>query len=258
MAKMRSPNFPAIPLGQAIGLVDKIFREDRTNPIDKEVAAKHMGYTGLTGRTLKLMGALSQFGLVDKVGKGQIRVSKTAVSILHWSDEDEKRDAIGKAGTSPALFRRIRDSFDSPSDRTITSFLIKEGFTDVAIPAVLKGFKETNRFLADAGVSESYGRGGDDAPDSFSEDDEDEPTVNTHAQVVELAPPPPSMPLANDRNELRANFDLRSVSISGRTAEPGELRAFIADLTEVADLFDKLHVRIKDVDRPEDEVSDND
>src|SRR5438309_2334575 len=154
MGKLRSPYYPAVPLAQAIDLVAKIFTEDRTNAIDKEVAAKHMGYTGLTGRTLKLFGALSQFGLIEKVGKGQVRVSKTAVSILHWSDEDEKREALSKAGSSPALFRRIRATFDEPSERTITSFLIKEGFTDTAIPAVLKSYKETNRFLAEAGVSE--------------------------------------------------------------------------------------------------------
>jgi hypothetical protein len=183
MGKMRSPYYPAIPLGQAIDLVAKIHREDRTNAIDKEVAAKHMGYVGLTGRTLKLFGALSQFGLLEKAGKGQVRVSKTAVSILHWSDEQEKREALLKAGTAPALFRRIKASFDQPSERTITSFLVKEGFTDVAIPAVLKSYKETNRFLADNGVSESSVTG--QANDAESPEDEDEDADEMTETVIE-------------------------------------------------------------------------
>ena len=66
MTRMRSPNYPAIPLEQAIGLVDKIFRADRTNVIDMDVAAEHMGYSGVTGRTQKLLGSLSQYGLLEK------------------------------------------------------------------------------------------------------------------------------------------------------------------------------------------------
>lgn len=260
MAKMRSPNFPSIPLGQAIDLVAKIHREDRTNPIDKDVAAKHMGYTGLTGRTLKLLGALSQFGLVEKVAKGQIRVSKNAVSILHWANEEERREAIWKAGTSPVLFRRIRDSFDDPSDRTITSYLVKEGYTDTAIPAVLKSYKETNRFLADAGVSESYDRGGLEGPDSFSEDDEDE------GEIIQ-SPPPPAMPRPTApapsptpplvEEGLSVNFDMKSVAISGRTTSPTELREFITALTALADLFETLRIPIRNICRPENEGGDN-
>jgi hypothetical protein len=258
MAKMRSPNFPAVPLGQAIDLVGKIHREDRTNAIDKDVAAKHMGYTGLTGRTLKLLGALSQFGLIEKVAKGQIRVSKTAVSILHWADEAERREAIAKAGTAPVLFRRIRDSFEDPSDRTITSYLVKEGFTDTAIPAVLKSYKETNRFLADAGVSESYGRGGDEGTESFSDYNEDE------GEMIQT-PPPPAMPqpsrqaVASSAKEgqdgLSVRFDLRSVAISGHTNSPAELREFITALAGIADVFEMLMKPIKDI-HPLQEESD--
>jgi len=240
MARMRSPNFPQISLGQAIDLVGKIHREDRTNSIDKEVAAKHMGYTGLTGRTLKLLGALSQFGLLEKVGKGQVRVSKTAVSILHWGTEEEKREALAKAGASPALFRRIRGTFENPSDRTVTSYLIKEGFTDSAIPAVLKSYKETNRFLADAGVSESYGNGGDGAPESSLDlEDEEEETVIEDPQrnfqkTVQPAP---------EEDGLRLNFDLHSISVSGRTSSPAELREFVAKLSALQDLFQKFATR---------------
>lgn len=246
MAKMRSPNFPTVPLAQAIGLVEKIFREDRTNSIDKEVAARHMGYTGLTGRTLKLLGALSQYGLTEKVGKGQIRVSRNAVSILHWSDESERTEAIAKAGTSPALFRRIRDAFeDNPSDRTLTSYLIKEGFTDSAIPAVLKSYKETNRFLAENGVSESYGRGGNDDAESFSDEEEDEEEMKHSAtpSASVAAPAPvaaPTMPAPAAHGPLAVNFDAKSVTVTGKTTVPSELREFISVLTAMADLFEKL------------------
>jgi hypothetical protein len=235
MGKMRSPNFPTIPLGQAIDLVGKIHREDRQNAIDKEVAAKHMGYTGLTGRTLKLMGALSQYGLIDKVAKGQIRVSKTAVSILHWSDDAERREAIAKAGTSPVLFRRIRDSFDDPSERTITSYLIKEGFTDTAVPAVLKSYRETNRFLAEAGVSESYGTGALEDADSPSDEEEDE-------DVIEATPMAPTrnaelLAAINDGAPLDFKISSGRLTLVGSTVSPAAAKAFLPKLQAAIEFF---------------------
>jgi hypothetical protein len=238
MGKMRSPNFPAVALGQAIDLAGKIFREDRQNAIDKEVAAKHMGYTGLTGRTLKLMGALSQYGLIEKVGKGQIRVSKNAVSILHWSDEGEKREAIAKAGTSPSLFRRIRDSFDDPSERTITSFLIKEGFTDSAIPSVLRSYRETNRFLAEAGVSESYGKGAPSDADSSPDFEEEDESV-LEQSIRETPGARDEAPIV-DKGKLRLTFDLRSVTVTGTTTSPAELKEFVGQLTALQELFERF------------------
>jgi hypothetical protein len=247
MAKMRSPNFPAVSLAQAIGLVEKIFREDRTNAIDKDVAARHMGYTGLTGRTLKLLGALSQYGLIEKVAKGQIRVSRTAVSILHWSDEGERTEAIAKAGTSPTLFRRIRTAFDDgPSDRTLTSYLVKEGFTDTAIPAVLKSYKETNRFLAENGVSESYGKGAPDDADSASDVEEDDIMIEQpiretgRERVAERQADLPDM-------DAPLDFTISSgrLTLIGSTVSPSEAKAFLPKLQAAIEFFAAVAVEPK-------------
>jgi hypothetical protein len=242
MGKMRSPNFPTIALSQAIDLTEKIFREDRTNAIEKEDAAKHMGYSGLTGRTLKLLGALSQFGLLDKVAKGQVRVSSTAVSILHPSNDGERLEALARAGAAPTLFKKVHDAFpEEPSERTITSFLIREGFTDVAIPAVLKSYRETNRFLAASGVSGSYGQDAEDDADLVLDEDEDTPMKEATAREFQKAPTPPS-----DEGELRVNFDMRSVSLSGRTTSPEELGNFIKALTALHGLFESVASKEED------------
>jgi hypothetical protein len=240
MTKMRSPNFPTIALSQAVGLTDKIFRLDRTNAIEKEDAAKHMGYTGLTGRTLKLLGALSQYGLIDKVAKGQVKVSQTAVSILHPGDDKERLEALARAGRSPALFKRLRDAYpDEPSERTIMSFLVREGFTDSAIPSVLKSYRETNRFLAGAGVSESYGNDVPDVADSSSELEEDE-------QMSEATPV--NVPAKQEANERRyvapvsdgpLDFDVSSgrLTIMGGTISPKEAAAFLPKLKAAIEFF---------------------
>lgn len=242
MARMRSPNYPSIPLPYAVELVDKIFKADRTNVIDKEVAAEHMGYTSLNGRTLKLLGALSQYGLLDKVGKGKVRVSPTAVSILHGIDENEKVRAISAAASSPALFKRIRDNFDSPSDATITSFLMREGFTDAAVEPVLKSYKETSAYLAARGVSESHGNADDDGAESSSDNDQDEEDIDVNADALvdrgngtKVQPPRP--PRLDDRelplNSTRPLFDFETVRIETVIDNPDDLEKLIERLQQI-------------------------
>lgn len=244
MTRMRSPNYPAIPLNQAIGLIEKIFRADRTNVIDKEVAAEHMGYTGLNGRTLKLLGALSSFGLLDKVGKGKVRVSKVAVSILHGTEDDEKHGALVAAATTPALFKRIRDTFDQPSDKTITSFLMKEGFTDAAVGPVLKSYNETNAFLAASGVSESHGKSGPAGADSLPEEGDDEEGEDEIMDTADLEKPETKADKGGGvkifhSGPLDFNLSSSGLRITGSTNSAVHLKAFIEKLNALAVLLPK-------------------
>lgn len=168
MARMRSPGYPGISLGQAIDLVRQIHSKSRTNVIDRESAAKDMGYSGLTGRSLMLLAALAQFDLVGRAGKGDLKVTPTAVSILHGITPQEKAAALKHAGYAPRLFRQLFERFPDgiPSENVIRSYLIQQGFADVAIGPAIKSFMETNRFLEDAGVSDSHGDQEDDDAES--------------------------------------------------------------------------------------------
>jgi hypothetical protein len=238
---MRSPNYPAIPIKQAIDLTEKIFKSDRTNTIDKTVAAQHMDFVGLNGRTLKLLGALSQYGLLDKVGKGNVRVSKTAVSILHGLNDTEKKQALALAAAAPPLFKRIRDTFDQPSDRTITSFLMKEGFTDRAVSPVLRSFNETNSYLAANGVSESYGDTGGGTPDSDRDedngvpDDEDDDVIEVEDQPANEGKgrqkPPAQTEIA--LNSTKPIFDFETVRIETVIDNPDDLAELIQRLEQI-------------------------
>jgi hypothetical protein len=246
MARMRSPNYPAIPLKQAIGFAEKIFRADRTNVIDKEVAAEHMGYSGLTGRTLKLLAALSQYNLLDKAAKGKVRVSKTAVSILHGTDDKERKEALLNAARGPLLFRRIAETFDQPSEKTITSFLMKEGFTDTAVAPVLRSYSETNLFLAANRVSESYRTSPKDGEESTSETDvEEDDEMDADEIEREVEKPKRRKEATYEDGPLDFNFSTAGLRLTGMTSSPAELKAFIAKLTALAVLL------------PEDEDDEN-
>jgi len=104
MERQRSPSYPSLSLPQAIDMAEKLHKANRTSVISRETAAKDMGYAGLTGRSLTVLAALAQFGLVERAGKGDIKVSRRAVDILHSVDEADKAEAIQEAAFAPALF----------------------------------------------------------------------------------------------------------------------------------------------------------
>jgi hypothetical protein len=133
-----------------------------------------------------LLAALAQFDLVGRAGKGDLKVTPTAVSILHGISPQEKLEALRRAGHSPRLFRQLYERFPDgiPSENVIRSYLIQQGFADVAIGPAIKSFMETNRFLEDAGVSESHGEAEQNDAESMLEEG-----------GATVPPPPPPAPV---------------------------------------------------------------
>jgi hypothetical protein len=131
-----------------------------------------------------LLASLAQFDLVGRAGKGDLKVTPTAVSILHGITPHEKLEALRKAGHSPKLFRQLFERFPDgiPSENVIRSYLIQQGFADVAIGPAIKSFMDTNRFLMEAGVSDSHG-------DEEENDAESMPEESV-AVAAPSAPPP--------------------------------------------------------------------
>lgn len=168
MARMRSPNYPSIPLRQAIQLAGKIHSKNRTNVIDRDSAVRDMGYSGITGRSLKVLAALIQFGLLSKAGKGSVKVTQTTVDILHGIDPRDRNAALLKAGTEPSLFKMVFERFPDgvPSENAIRSYLIQQGFADVAIGPAINSFMETYHELENIRESESHGDAAEDVPES--------------------------------------------------------------------------------------------
>lgn len=101
MTRQRSPSYPSVPLTQAIELVRKIHKTCRTNIITRDDAVREMGYSGLTGRSLKVLAALIQFGLLERAGKGDVRVTQRAVEILHGIDPADRNEAMLEAVVAP-------------------------------------------------------------------------------------------------------------------------------------------------------------
>ncbi|WP_024340906.1 hypothetical protein [Bradyrhizobium japonicum] len=159
MTRVQSPGYPNISLSKAIARVRAIHTADRRNPIDREVAAKHMGYSGQSGASDKMLASLAHYGLLEKAGKGQTRVSQLAVDILHPESSEGYKAALKEAAYSPSIFEEIRDRFTDghPSEQALRSWLTRENFINSAIGPVTEAYMENCRFLEQEGAFESRG-----------------------------------------------------------------------------------------------------
>lgn len=219
MTRQRSPSYPSVPLNQAVDLVAKIHKTCRTNIISREDAVREMGYSGLTGRSLKVLAALLQFGLLEKAGKGDVRVTRRSVEILHGIEQSDRDEAKLEAALAPQLFRDIHERFPDgiPAENAIRSFLIKQDFQDVAIGPAINAFLETYRWVEDIRASESHGEEADDAPGSVQTT---EPETPMQTQPVAAAPLPatPARAFASgvlDLNKICMNIEGDRVLVSG-------------------------------------------
>jgi hypothetical protein len=192
-ARTRSPSYPSTPIEQAIVYARKLHQEERTNPIDRAVAAKAMGYSGITGRSATILSDLSQYGLIEKAGKSEIRVTPLAVEILHPDDPHTWGSALKEAIKRPELYQRIMERFTDgrPSANALESFLVKQGFTFAAIPAAVRAFQETYSYLENAIEDERNSTPTQDVQESTPYQHVDEAKTMQHfkqAQPVQAQP----------------------------------------------------------------------
>ena len=104
---MRSPNYPAIGLKDAIAEVQKLWKAEKKTVVSGDVAAKALGYKGLSGPPRVKLAALKKFGLVDDGPQG-MAVSDSAVRILHQPEDSEDRlKALRDAALRPGLFKEL-------------------------------------------------------------------------------------------------------------------------------------------------------
>lgn len=237
MARMRSPNFPGLPLEAAINAAKVIWDKNRRAPISREAAAKDLGYSGLTGRSMQVLGALNQYDLVENAAKGQTRVTQVAEEIFVGYPEEVKRSAVSTAARSPGLFKAIYDRFEgiAPGDNAVRSFLFQKGFTNDGVEKALKSFIETNRYAEIFGVSESYRVEAESEAESAPEN------VQMPEQKMETTAIPTDNKRSSvtfvDNGPLDFNLSSSGLRVTGKTNSSAELQTFIEKLRAIAVLL---------------------
>lgn len=182
---VRSPSYPIMSLSDAITAVRKIEAQYRSAKVDREVAAKIVGYSGLSGPANKALAALAQYGLVERAGKGEMRVSARARAILHPDDANEKRRELHAAAFEPRLFQDLQERYPNmtPPEDGVVSYLNRLGFNQTAIRPAVKAYLQTLLFLEEQGAIESHGSESAEAP-QVAPDDELEATMEPNPPIT--------------------------------------------------------------------------
>jgi hypothetical protein len=161
MARIRSPNYPAISLAEAIKRIEQLHARERQHPAARDVILKGMGYGGVHGTSLGALSAAIKYGLLEQKGKGEdYRISDRAVAILHPHNPQEKAEALRAAARAPALFGELLDHFkgDIFSDDNLRAYLVRRGFSQTSLPGVIQAFRDTMELVTP--VDKAYPIGG--------------------------------------------------------------------------------------------------
>ena len=157
---VRSPSYPSLALRDAVDAVGKIEGRYRSAAVDRAVAARLIGFSSLSGPANKALAALAAYGLLERAGKGEARVTERTRAILHANSEQERRGNLRAAALEPSLFRELRERFDGiavPPEEGVVTFLHRQGFNPTAIRPAAKAFLQTMSYLEELRAIESHG-----------------------------------------------------------------------------------------------------
>jgi hypothetical protein len=91
-----------------------------------------------------------QYGILEKVAKGEVRITQRTIDILHPDHPSQRAEAIKSAADSPTLFRTLDERFPDaiPSTETLRSYLTRENFNARAIGPIVAAYTKTRAFVA--------------------------------------------------------------------------------------------------------------
>lgn len=146
MARMRSPNYPACGLDDAVAMARSLWDKEKRTAVPANVAATAIGYKSLSGPARVNLAAMKKYGLLEDSRDG-MRVSDLALRILHPANDGEKLAALQEAALKPELFKQMWESQPDASDTALKSQLInKLGFSEVGAKGFVDSFRDTMGF----------------------------------------------------------------------------------------------------------------
>lgn len=158
--RTRSPRYPSMPLDMAIDLCREMYAGDGMNTVDREVAVEHMGYSSVNGASAQALASLSQYGLIENAGKGQVKLTPLALDIIEPTDANDKARALEQAAWAPKLFSDLREKFPNttPSEGNLRAHLIRQQFQQSALKFVIPAYRRTCEYVAAERGLESRGQ----------------------------------------------------------------------------------------------------
>lgn len=153
MAHQRSPNCPQITFAEAAEKGRVLYQHEHTHPASKEVVAASLGYSGLNGRSLSMIGALRQYGIIAGAGDA-MRVSEDAITYFELDSGEARKEALERMVFTPQMFAQMHAEFGEtlPSEQNLKYYLIKQGFLPKAAEDVISVYRNNIRLLENEGL----------------------------------------------------------------------------------------------------------
>jgi hypothetical protein len=145
----RSPRYPAVSLTVAINGAHLLWTKDKRTTVQGEALAKALGYKGHSGPARTLIGAMRQYGLLEKQGRG-LRLSDRAILLITSPEgSEEQTAAIREAALAPDLFRDLYATHRGEPVEAIKSYLKqRRGFTEPGAELAATAYRDTLSLVA--------------------------------------------------------------------------------------------------------------
>jgi len=140
----RSSPYPSQAIDKAVGSITQLRDKLGAGPFNRELAAKALGYSGVSGTSSMAIAALVHYGLLERRGDVYV-VSELAENIMTPRSEGERQMSLVKAARHPKLFNMLLDRYADKSVPTmLDSVLVRDyNINRRVAPSVKKNFIET-------------------------------------------------------------------------------------------------------------------
>ncbi len=150
----RSPNYPSIGFKTSLEMTRKLYEAEKRNSMPRHLAAEHLGYASINGRSRMVLSALRKFGLIEPLPNEHIKISEDAYAIFVMPEEDPKRaEIVKKLALLPSIFQELLAEYSDglPSEANLrTNLLLRRKFTESAADSFILAFKETMALIGGA------------------------------------------------------------------------------------------------------------
>lgn len=145
LKRFRSPNYPAISLREAVVKLGPLHSRIHKHAAPKEAIAKALGYGGWNGSSATVVSAFLKFGLLERGGDDNYKITARAISILYGHNSTEKVAALREAALAPTLYSDLHAAFpgEVPHDDILRPWLIRKGFGLNIVDGVIADYRET-------------------------------------------------------------------------------------------------------------------
>lgn len=256
----RSPNYPKMPLCEAIKLAETLYKKAGKAKISGQVVAGVFGYAGLNGAALTTIGALNQYGLIDRDRTAGVSVSQLALRLIHPVNEDQDMSARREASLKPRVFTELFDGgFQHGAEDVIANHLRQQEFTNDGARKAASVFKANVDFAkltTEVAKRESEidltpnGKESETGPVPTIPAKQDnqlvQPTIKPQSSMSEFTFPLPSgtasirVPIPFTDEDYRAFVDAFEVFKRGLTKpEPFQIDTSVTDWESIAEQLAK-------------------